>query len=141
MDFDYVGLVAALAAATGLFFTAIQLRSTNKTHQLELLETIVKDTHSLEQLFYEKYIDKSENEKKNWRQLFFQQLEWFAYLVNHKNIKDKELIKFFKKPFVRWSEDLFAVHADDDQLKNPERFEEFKKLYATFTGKSIQRQS
>jgi len=115
----------------------LQLRSTNKTRQLELLETVFRDTHSLEQLFYEKYVDEPQNKKKYWRQLFFQQLEWFAYLVNHKKIKDNEFIEFFKKPFVDWCEKIFARYAEPDQITESDRFEELKLLY-TITKKQLQ---
>jgi len=135
-----LGLIAASAAVIGLFFTAFQLRSTNHTRQLELLESVYHDIHSLEQLFYEKYID-VHDKQKYWRTLFFQQLEWFAFLVNNKKITDDDSINFFKKPFIRWCEKLFAEHADEDQLNNLERFEELKKLYTKFAGKTIQCQS
>lgn len=141
MDFSFIGWIGAIAAAIGLIFTAIQLHSNNNTRQLELLESVYRGIHSLEQLFYEKYVDEPQDKKQYWRTLFFQQLEWFSFLVNNKKIKDQKSIDFFKKPFIMWCENLFAFYADQDQIVNPERFEELKKLYLTFTRKTIQQKS
>lgn len=138
MDFDFVGWIAAAAATGGLIFTMFQLRANTNTRQLELLESIYHDIHSLEQQFYEKYEDKPDKQD-NWRSLFFQQLEWFAFLVNEKKIKDKKSIGFFKPAFIDWCEGLFAVFADEDQINNQERWSELKKLYTKFTGKKIQK--
>ncbi|MDH5431377.1 MAG: hypothetical protein OEW78_05790 [Nitrosopumilus sp.] len=137
-EFDYVGWIAAIAAAIGLGFTAFQLRANNKTRQLELVETIYHDIHSLEQLFYERYTGNPKKEE-HWRTLFFQQLEWFAFLVNEKKIKDKKSIDFFKPAFIDWCKYLFLEFADEDQITNPTRFEELKKLYTKFTGQNLQK--
>lgn len=136
MEFDFVGWIAAMVAAGGLIFTAFQLRANNNTRQLELLESIFHDIHSLEQQFYEKYED-SPDKQDNWRTLFFQQLEWFAFLVNEEKIKDEKSIGFFKPGFIEWCEGLFAVYGDDNQINEPSSFSELKKLYKKFTGKKF----
>ncbi|MDH3203095.1 MAG: hypothetical protein OEL81_00250 [Nitrosopumilus sp.] len=141
MAFEIAGLIAAGAAVIGLIFTAFQIRSSTHTRQLELLDTVYHDIHRLEQDYYEKYEDAVPDKQKGWHTLFFQQLEWFAFLINNKKINDEQSINYFKKAFIVWCEHIFADNADQDEVDNPEIFEEMKKLYATFTGKTIQKKN
>ena len=136
MEFEAILLIITTGTASvGLIFTGIELHSSNKRKQLELLESVFKDIKNLEQSLYEKFQD--EDKLIHWRQLFFQQLEWFSFLVNKKKIKDDELIEFFKNPFIVWCNDMFLEFADKEDIDDPDSFEEMKKLYHKFTGKKL----
>ncbi len=133
MTVDTIAQVVSAAAATiGLIYAGYQISSDNKTKQLTLLQNVYSDIKELEQRFYDKYEEQNEEEKHTWDYQFFNQLEWFAFLINKKKIKDKNLIEFFKSAIIQWYEKIFLVHFDKDVIDDKDQFDEFKKLYHKF---------
>lgn len=133
MSFDAIATwIGPIAAAGGLIFTGLQLRVNNKTNQLEILETVYKDIKDLEQKYYDEYEDKSEKNVKSWDYQFFNQLEWFSFLINEKKLKDKKLINYFKPAIIGWYDNMFIDNFDKTVVDDPKQFEEFKKLYKKF---------
>lgn len=125
-------IISAVAATIGLFYTAYQIRSDNQTKQLTLLQSVYSDIKDLEQRFYDKYEDQNEEEKHTWDYQFFNHLEWFAFLVNNKKIKDKKLTDYFKPAIIQWYEEMFVKHFPKEVIDDKKQFEEFKKLYHKF---------
>ena len=125
-------VVSALAAAIALIYTSYQIRSDSKTKQLTLLQNVYSDIKDLEQRFYDKYEEQDEEKRQTWDYQFFNQLEWFAFLINKKKLKDKELIEYFKSAIIEWYEEIFLEHFDKDVIDDKDQFEEFKKLYHKF---------
>lgn len=125
-------IVSAVAATIGLFYTAYQIRSDNQTKQLTLLQGVYSDIKDLEQRFYDKYEDQTEEQRHTWDYQFFNALEWFAFLVNNKKIKDKKLTDYFKPAIIEWYEKIFLKHFGKDVIEDKTQFEEFKNLYNEF---------
>ena len=133
MSLDTIAaMIGAGAAAIGLGYVAYQIHSDNKTRQLETLQNVYKGIQELEQRFYDKYTDATEEKRKTWDYQFFNQLEWFAFLVNHEKIKDEELTNYFKPAVIEWYEKMFVVHFKKEIVEDQTKFEEFKKLYKKF---------
>ncbi len=124
--------IGAIAAAGGLLFNGYQIRANNKTKQLEILETVYRDIKALEQRYYDGYEDNPEKNVQSWDYQFFNQLEWFSFLINENKLKDKKLIDFFKPAIIGWYEDMFVKHFNKSDVDDPKQFEEFKKLYKKF---------
>lgn len=75
-----------------------------------------------------KYSNKSKEEKENWQSLFFNALERLAFLANKKYLP-KDLASFYKDAFIDYYDKIFKIHAPKEQIENPKKFEEIKKLY------------
>ena len=136
LNFDSTATwIGTLAAAGGLIFTALQLRANNKTKQLEILETVYRDVRALEQRYYDEYQGKEGKDVKTWDYQFFNQLEWFSFLINEKKIKDEKLVNFFKPAIIEWYDKMFVKHFEESVINDKKQFEEFKKLYKKFKDK------
>lgn len=133
MSLDTIAaLIGAGAATIGLGYVAYQIRSDNKTRQLQILENVYNGVQALEQRFFDKYLNATDEEKKDWDSQFFNHLDWFGFLVNNEKIKDEELINYFKPAIIGWYENIFLVHSEKNVIDDPTKFEEFKKLYHRF---------
>jgi hypothetical protein len=75
-----VPTISAIIAAIGLFFTGYELHRSSTTRQFEVVESVFKDIRKLEQELYDKYRDADKQKISEWDFLFFNQLEWFAFL-------------------------------------------------------------
>jgi hypothetical protein len=137
MDF-YQSLIIGLQIASGfgamigLIITFIAFRRNRGTVETDLAEDIFKDLRMLEKEKYE--LSNDIKTKKDWASLFFNTLEWFAFLVNEKKIKDKKIKGFFKEAVTNWHDEIFldADYIDEDQVTDDNEYPEFKKLYKEF---------
>jgi hypothetical protein len=119
--------IGSLAATIGLFFTGWQLRGNNKETQLQVAEKLFSDIKQLEADLYA--IPKDESAKvKHWQVLFLNQLEWAAFLINHKKIKDIELRQFFEMAMKDWYNQIYLTYLD----RKESDFEELQKWYKQF---------
>lgn len=128
---DIFTIIGAIAAAIGLFYTALKIKNDARVRELASTESVFKDIQALAKELDE-YNQKADNDKETWDFRFFNQLEWFSFLVNHKKIKDAELVSFFSDSIIEWYEKIFLVHMDKEIIDDPKQFEEFKKLYTKF---------
>lgn len=122
-------VIAALAAVVALIFTAVSWNKDRQARELQTIDELRKELMDLERELIEKYSEKSEDERKKWDSLFFNTLEWFAFLINKNKLKDKELIGFFSGAIVNWYDDVFRIHAGQEVLEDPKQYEELKILY------------
>ena len=130
MTEDTIWLVLAVGlAAGGLYFSGYQLKMSNRTKQLEILESNFKDIRNLELLLYERYQDAGKEKLSQWNSLFFNQLEWIAFLINTRKLTDASLIEFFKPAIKSWYENIFLRHFTKEVIENEQEFYELKKLY------------
>jgi hypothetical protein len=142
-------IVGAIAAAGGLGFTGYQLyknnqtlkanneeqKESNRVRELQLLESAFQQIIATEQLWYERYKDKTDKKEiQEWGSLFFNRLEWLAFLINQKFMTDKELVNFFKDAIVGWYETLFVNHFPMEVINDDKSFPSLKKLYRFYKG-------
>ena len=131
---DGVQVIAGIVAAFGLIIAYFAFKRNRESIETNLAENIFRDLRALEK---EKYGLPEDTEKKmDWASLFFNTLEWFAFLVNEKKIKDGKIRSFFKDAIIEWYEELFLDkdYIEDKQVTNPKEFPEFKKLYKKLKG-------
>jgi hypothetical protein len=127
-------VVAVIVVSSALIYTARTFRRVGKTQQIKMAESVYKDLKQLEKELsdfpYE--VDnptKTTEAKKHWDSRLFNTLEWYAFLVNKNEIKDKSIIKYFKDTILDYYEDNFQADATAEQISDPEEYPEFKQLY------------
>jgi hypothetical protein len=69
---------------------------------------------------------------EEWFMLFFNRVEWLAFLINHKFIRHEELVAYFKYPIIKWYEVVFTKHASSVVVNSDKAFPSFKDLYRRF---------
>ena len=119
---------SVIAVVIGLFFTASSWSRDRKSRELQIAENRFKELQSLSREYYDKYNDMNEDKKKNWDDLFFNSLEWFAFLINEKRI-EKKVIAFFDDAIISYYEDIFVKVMPQNVIVDENQYEELKKLY------------
>ena len=119
---------SVIAVVIGLFFTASSWSRDRKSRELQIAESRFKELQSLSREYYDKYNDMNEDKKKNWDDLFFNSLEWFAFLINEKRI-EKKIIAFFDDAIISYYEDIFVKVMPQNVIVDENQYEELKKLY------------
>jgi hypothetical protein len=61
--------------------------------------------------------------------------EWLAFLVNHGELKDKDLKEYFKPMLIRDHNTVLGQPEFETQRNNPEDFKEFKELFRKWSIK------
>ena len=70
--------------------------------------------------------------------LFFNRVEWLAFLINHKFIRHEELVTYFKYLIIKWYEGVFTKHAPSAVVNSDKAFPSFKDLYKQFKAEQEQ---
>jgi hypothetical protein len=130
MDFlSNVDIIAAASATVALFFTGYTFLQDQKTRQLQMADDLFKNLRELENQYYEKYINKDDEEKKHWRYIFFNTIEWFSFLINNNKFKDKKMLTFFEDALIAYYDEMFVKLFDENVIRDENQFPEFKNLY------------
>ena len=124
-------LVGAGAAVAGLFYVGFQVHTENKTRQLDIFQNTLSKIQENVQLYHDKY---AKGLKKNspWAYRFFNDLEWFAFLINDKRLTDQTLIEHLKDAVIYWYDGIFKESFDDTIINDEKQFSELKTLYRMF---------
>lgn len=134
-------VIIPIAAPAGLFFAGYQVyrnrkeqKESNRVRELQLLESAFNQLTAMEQYFYEQEVKGPENSslREEWFMLFFNRVEWLAFLINHKFIRHEELVTYFKYPIIKWYEGVFTKHASPAVVNSDKAFPSFKDLYRRF---------
>ena len=140
-------IILPIAAAAGLFFTGYQVyrnrkeqKESNRVRELQLLESAFNQITTMEQYFYELEAKGPANSilYEEWFLLFFNRVEWLAFLINHKYIRHQELVTYFKNPIIKWYEGVFTKHAPSAVVNSDRAFPSFKHLYKQFKAEQEQ---
>lgn len=128
-------VVAALAAVSALFFNYLAIRENSRSRNIATFQSFFLEIRNLEEKYYKEYQSKKDiAETRKWLSLFFNTLEYFAFLVNN-NLLSKKLAKFYNDAFVGYYEGIFITAATPEQQSNPKQYEEMKKLYKKLISK------
>ncbi len=140
-------VIIPIAAPAGLFFAGYQIyrnsqeqKESNRVRELELLENAFDQITIMEQYFYEQEAKGPANSilHEEWFVLFFNRVEWLAFLINHKFIRHEELVTYFKYPIIKWYEGVFTKHAPSAVVNSDKAFPSFKDLYKRFKAEQEQ---
>lgn len=130
--------VGGFAAAIGLGFTYLVIRSNKRTVEANMVENIFNDIRSERDQYN---IPEGDLEKKkDWASLFFYTLDWFGFLVIKKEIKDKKYICYFKDAILAWYDEFFLNpdYIEAEQVKDPKDFDHFKELVKRFKNNTYE---
>ncbi len=72
--------------------------------------------------------DKSSDERKDWAEDYFNSLEWFAYLVNTKQIKNERLISMFEEIIFDAWDKILPRYFTEDERREDDFYRELNKL-------------
>lgn len=126
--------VALIIAVIALAFNCKSFDNDRKSRNIQTLLSIFERLPALD----DEYNSTKRNKKTRGIDIkFFNTLELFAHLVNHKLI-DRECSLFFEDAFVSWYKTIFLKHAKREEIDDPAQYEEMKKLYRKLTTKKTQ---
>jgi hypothetical protein len=119
----YVQIAAGSATAAGFIFIFLTFKRTRKTEQTKLAEKANETILNLD-----KELAETDN-KAIWYARLFNNLEWYSFLVNENQITDDKIKEYFKSLIISHYERTFMNDASQDTINDPDRYQEFKKLY------------
>jgi hypothetical protein len=123
--------LSATAAAAGLFLNAIATRQAKRTRELQVFDRVFGSIVQLEEKLLDAAAAGDASETATaWRSSFLSTLEYFAFLVNHRYLRDKRLAGFFSDAVIAWYRGIFLRGASEDERRNPTIYPELKALYA-----------
>src|SRR3989344_5109186 len=103
--------VSATFAGLGLILNYLAIKENNKTRQTQYMSEIFDKIQSHERLLYTDYKNANKKEIEEWDSLFFNSIEYFAFLINENYIKDEKIINFFGDAIINWYENIFVKHS------------------------------
>lgn len=137
-------MVAAIAAAVGLGFTAYHLHKNNQTlksnneqqkesnrvRELQIIESAYRDIISAEERLFYAMLQKGDDklDAHEWSFLF-NRIEHLCFLFNHGFVKDKALMDYFKHPIIEWYDKWFVRYVPQDVVKNEKVLTSFRYRY------------
>ncbi len=127
-------IASSIAAFVTLIFTIISIRRNIKVTGLQIFQNTYSDLQRLSEKVYFEFIEtdnlSESNRRKfeNWKSLFFNALEYSAFLLNN-GFVTKEIYEFYKPTFFIYYEDIFLVCATEEQKSEDLYFQEMKVLY------------
>jgi hypothetical protein len=117
--------LAPIAISTlAIIFTALTFHRVRNTEQAKIGGDLSKELTQLDAELVKIKKDNG-NEMEMWDARVFNRLEWYSFLVNKKEIRDKKVINFFKRTVIRYYDGMLPQEDKDDEMKYPE----LKKLY------------
>lgn len=137
VDLAQVG--SAIAVAGALIYAAREYRSKNISEELNRSYYVLRDLHTLRASKAENSeAYKDQGAMDEWYERYFNTWEWFSYMVNKNQIKDKKLQRFFKNDALTTYERIFEKHYGKEKLdKDPELYPEFRELYKKLRSSSL----
>jgi hypothetical protein len=128
----YIQIATGAAVVLGFFFTYLSFNRTRKLEQIQLVEKIKDSLTDLDRELRE--IEDGDKEALSfWDSRRLNTWEWFSFLVNEKQITDKNLKRYFRGALVNDFEEIFLEFAPEEARNDPTVYPEYKKLYAKLT--------
>jgi hypothetical protein len=121
--------IADIATALGIVVAAWTLRQKQEIQQVQLLDSTFQKINQLETEFYRAKRDgASPDDVMQWRSLFLNSLEFFAFLVNNKHLSSRFAI-FFTPAVKHWYDTIFVPLQTPHEKNDFESYRELRKLY------------
>jgi hypothetical protein len=119
--------IAGVATFGAFLFAGITFWRVRRTEQIRLAEGVLRDINTLESELMGP--DADQLDKSLWDQRYFNSLDWLCLLINKKEIREGFLKEHFAPSIIYDYENIFLSHASDQDIKNPNKYAQFKKLY------------
>ena len=123
--------VAAIAAAIAAWFSARQVTAAKDAVQIQIFENVFRDIRQQEREFYG--VKKLSGEEKALRdRVFFNTINYLAFLLESKILKRREFLDYYHDAFLYWWT-LFEKEVPDLDRNDPKKYEEFKRIVLEIT--------
>jgi hypothetical protein len=130
-SFEWATLLAFVI--TGITF-GITFWRTRKSEQIRIVSEFSRNLNEAENKIAEiSDMPQYEDQKEIRYKQYLNQWEFFSFLVNKGEIKDKHIREYFKPSLISDYESIFARYKQ--LAENENEYEEFKKLYKKWKGK------
>jgi hypothetical protein len=134
---DIITIFSTIFAGIGLIYTSITFKRQSHIKEIELAENIISSLLEIEETLadllrekppqnipidmeedeYERKIKNFDRDKKTWISVFSNKFEWISFLIDKKQIKNKEIICYFESTFMKSYEQLSKLVSDETLKK------------------------
>lgn len=131
---DFFLKIATLSTGIVLVFTLVyNIKNYNKMRmmdQIKLAHDFFKDYRELIKQSAELYKEGVPlDQRKEWAEDYFNSLEWFAYIVNTKQIKNHRLISMFKDLILDSYKEILPKYFTAEDIKQDDFYPELYQLH------------
>jgi hypothetical protein len=131
-----IQITLGIVVASTFYFTIRTFRNANKAEQIKLADNFQQAILEYEQETAElKRNNTFEKERKYWEYRLFNRVEWYSFLVNKKQIRDRDIIEHFHDYITEIYDKILNLQVYEADKNNPQRLPEFKALYKKLSGK------
>lgn len=126
------GSITSVVLVITLGFTIRTYRRLRKTDQIKLAHDfflLYKELQDKRALLEQQDKSKGEKEWKEWAERYFDNLEWFSYLVNTEQIKDPRLLAFYEDIILVSYEKGLPIFYSQEKINKKNFYPELKELY------------
>ena len=137
---NFWDIITAVAAVGGLGFAGYQLYKSNQTRDLQIVESTYHDILSTEERLIHAMLEirSTELDPHEWA-LLFNRMEYLCLLINHRFIRDKELLHFFNNAVVGWYEKWFVKYLPENIVKDEFVFPCFRFRYNVYKKELLEK--
>ena len=124
---DVAAWASAIIALCAFLFATYTAWQADLSRQWEVFDRIYRRIVDLE----EKFLTASAGGITSaaalaWRVSFLNALEYLAFLVNARHIRDPQLKKYLESPVLVWYATIFLNYASSEDVTNPDVYRELK---------------
>lgn len=124
----WLAILADLATVAGIAFAVWTLRQGHVTQQVQLLDSVFQKIHGMEAEFYRAKREGADAAAiQQWRSLFMNALEYFAFLVNNSYMSAR-FASFLTPAFQHWHSTIVEPMATPAEKNDLEGFKEIRRL-------------
>jgi hypothetical protein len=133
-------LLSTGIAAGALIITARQFQKNNKAQresdrarELQIIEQAFNQIVELERFFHEQEAGPNETRilYEEWARLYFQRIDWLAFMIVHNWIQDPDIMNFFRDKFRQW-EIMYLRDVPEQTRNDPEALSSLKTLFERY---------
>jgi hypothetical protein len=129
-------IISGIVAAVALWYSSRTLREVKNSQQFNIINSVLNDINQIDSEvpnLFQLHKDKNDNELSEvaFTQLLtklFNKLDWISFLINHDQIKNRDIQEYLNTMIKTHFEQTFEELATDN-MKEPSEFKELKKLY------------
>lgn len=136
---DSAEIIAAIGIAGAFIYAGLAYRAAKISEEIKRSYDSFKDLKDLQASLVEHPDEYSTTfATDQWYERYFNTWEWFSFMVNKRQIKNRDVKRFFKRSLMTDYEDLFEKHFTKERIdEDGEFYPEFRELYKKLKYPSI----
>lgn len=120
--------ISASAATVGLLLTALALWKRARAAHLATFNSVRERLQDMALRYGSEFIGKPEAQQQLFDGTFFNELEWLAYLINHRCVSRRLALDHMGPTILGWYEGIFEFRATQVDKDDPLAYSELKAL-------------